>query len=178
LIWKVFVVALGHLSASGLAARLYLGSKLQEKPVTARTTIGLLGGARALGVNPKSAVQWVAMINAGLPVSSADALQRAIGVPNAVLAQLLGISEMSLGLARLRGGNGRLDFAISGRLLRVARIVALAIQMLESEPAALRWLMHPRFELGSRAPLALMTTDAGGHLVERLLLRAEHRVCA
>jgi putative toxin-antitoxin system antitoxin component (TIGR02293 family) len=176
LILKVLVVALAHLSASGLAARLYFGSQLQEKRVTARTTIGLLGGARALGVNPKSAVQWVTMINAGLPVRSADALQRAIGVPDAALAQLLGISEMSL--ARLRGGNRRLDFEVSGRLLRVTRIVALAIQMLESEGAALRWLMHPRFELGSRAPLALMKTDAGRHLVERLLLRAEHRVCA
>jgi putative toxin-antitoxin system antitoxin component (TIGR02293 family) len=116
------------------------------------------------------------MINAGLPVRSAEALQRAIGVPDAVLAQLLGVSEMSL--AQLRGGNGRLDRLMSDRLLCVARIVALAIQMLESERAALRWLMHPRFELGSRAPLALMKTDAGRHLVERLLLRAEHRVCA
>ncbi|HEY4037614.1 MAG TPA: antitoxin Xre-like helix-turn-helix domain-containing protein [Burkholderiaceae bacterium] len=127
-------------------------------------------------MNPKSAVQWVTMINAGLPVRSAEALQRAIGMPDAVLAQLLGVSEMSL--AQLRGGNGRLDLLMSDRLLRVARIVALAIQMLESERAALRWLMHPRFELGSRAPLALMKTDAGRHLVERLLLRAEHRVCA
>jgi putative toxin-antitoxin system antitoxin component (TIGR02293 family) len=176
LILKVLVVALAHLSASWPAARLYLEGKLQEKPVTARTTIGLLGGARLLGVSPKSAVQWVTMINAGLPVRSADALQRAIAVPDAVLAQLLGISEMSLG--RLRGGQGRLDLVLSGRLLRVARIVALAIQMLESERDALRWLMHPRFELGSRAPLALMKTDAGRHLVERLLLRAEHRVCA
>jgi len=116
------------------------------------------------------------MVCEGVPVRSADTLQQAIGVPDAVLAQLLGVSEMILW--RVRASNGRLSPAASLRLLRAARIVALAFEVLESEQDAVRWLMHPQAGLGVRPPLALLATDAGRDLVEKMLLQIGQSVSA
>lgn len=144
--------------------------------MTARTAIGLLGGAKTLGVSSGQAVQWERMVCEGVPVRSADALREAIDVPDAVLAQLLGVSETILW--RVRAGNGRLSPAASLRLLRAARIVALAFEVLESEQDALRWLMRPQPGLGVRPPLALLATDAGRDLVEKMLLQIGQSVGA
>lgn len=135
-----------------------------------------LGGAKALGANPKTAVHWERMILEGIPVKSAEALKERIAASDFVLAQLLGVSEKTL--SRARAGKGRLDPVVSDRLFRVARIVALAIGVLETEQAALHWLKRAQFGLAVRVPLDLLTTDAGCEQVEKLLLRIEHGVYA
>jgi putative toxin-antitoxin system antitoxin component (TIGR02293 family) len=135
-----------------------------------------LGGAKALGAHPRTAEQWERIIHEGMPVQSAEALKERVAVPDALLARLLGISEKTL--SRARAGRGRLDFVASDRLFRVARIVALAIGVLETEQAALRWLKRPQIGLGVRVPLTLLTTDAGSDQVEKLLQRIEHGVYA
>jgi putative toxin-antitoxin system antitoxin component (TIGR02293 family) len=121
-------------------------------------------------------MQWEKTIRDGVPVQSAAALKELIAVPDALLAELLGISEKTL--SRARSSKGRLDPVASDRLFRVARIVALAIEVLETEQAALHWLKRPQIGLGVRVPLALLTTDAGCDQVEKLLLRIEHGVYA
>ena len=133
-----------------------------------------LGGKKTLGANPKTAGDWEGIILDGMSVCSAEALKESIAVPDTVLAQLIGISEKTL--SRARAGRGRLDPVVSDRLFRVARISALAIDVLEGEPAALRWLKRPQIGLGGRAPLTLLTTDVGRDQVEKLLLRIEHGV--
>jgi len=131
--------------------------------------VSVLGGARVLGTAPGSAAQWERMILEGIPVRSADALRETMALPEAVLAQLLGVSEKTLFLAR--AGTGRLGSLASHRLFCVARIVALAILVLGSEQAAMRWLMHPQFALGVRSPITLLKTEAGRNLIEKLLLQ-------
>lgn len=95
-------------------------------------------------------------------------------MPDSLLAELLGISEKTL--LRARAGKVRLDPVTSDRLFRVARIVALAVEVLESDAAALHWLKRPQIGLGGRVPLALLSTDPGRDQVEKLLLRIEHGV--
>jgi putative toxin-antitoxin system antitoxin component (TIGR02293 family) len=133
-----------------------------------------LGGKKALGMKATTAVEWDALIREGMPVRSVEALKEGIAVPDGLLAELLGISEKTL--SRARAGKGRLDPVVSDRLFRVARIVALAIEVLESETAALHWLKRPQIGLGGRVPLALLSTDPGRDQVEKLLLRIEHSV--
>jgi putative toxin-antitoxin system antitoxin component (TIGR02293 family) len=140
----------------------------------ASTISDFLGGKKALGAKPMTAIDWDTLIREGMPVQSADALKKGIAVPDGLLAELLGISEKTL--ARARAGKGRLDPVVSDRLFRVARIVALAIDVLESETAALHWLKRPQIGLGGRVPLALLATDPGRDQVEKLLLRIEHGV--
>jgi putative toxin-antitoxin system antitoxin component (TIGR02293 family) len=133
-----------------------------------------LGGARALGARPRTAGEWQEIIHAGVPVRSAEALKDCMALPDKLFAQLLGISEKTL--SRSRAGRGRLDPVASDRLFRVARIVALAIDVLEDEERAMRWLKRGQIGLGGRTPLSFLTTDAGRVEVERLLMRIEHGV--
>jgi len=134
----------------------------------------MLGGRKAVGALPKTAAGWQHLIEAGIPVTSAEALKRTIDVPDALLAELLGISAKTL--SRARAGRARLDPVASDRLFRVARIGALAIEVLEDEARAVSWLKRPQIGLGGRTPLELLTTDVGRDQVEKLLLRIEHGV--
>lgn len=109
-----------------------------------------------------------------MPLRSVEALKESIAISDSQLAQLLGISEKTL--SRARAANGRLDAVASDRLFRVARIAALAIEVLETAEAALHWLKRPQVGLGGRTPLAMLTTDPGRDQVEKLLLRIEHGV--
>jgi putative toxin-antitoxin system antitoxin component (TIGR02293 family) len=134
----------------------------------------VLGGRKTLGARPKNALEWQEVILAGVPVRSAEALKGEIAVADKPFAELIGISEKTL--SRARAGQGRLDPVVSDRLFRLARIVALAIEVLEGEEPAVRWLKRPQFGLGGRTPLSLLATDAGRDEVEKLLLRIEHGV--
>jgi putative toxin-antitoxin system antitoxin component (TIGR02293 family) len=125
---------------------------------------------------PRTAADWEAVVSKGMPVGSAEALRRRIGIGDDVLARLLGVSEKTL--SRVRAARARLDPVASDRLFRVARIGALAIEVLEGKAPAVRWLKRRRIGLGGETPLALLTTDAGCAEVEKLLLRIEHGVYA
>ena len=138
--------------------------------------VNVLGGERVLGVSPASMAEWGWMILEGMPVQSADALRETMALPEAVLAQLLGVSEKTLFM--VRAGTGRLGSLASHRLFCVARIVALAILVLETEQAAIQWLMHPQCALGVRSPVGLLKTEAGRNLVEKLLLQIGRNVGA
>jgi putative toxin-antitoxin system antitoxin component (TIGR02293 family) len=138
--------------------------------------VNVLGGERVLGVCPASMAEWGWMILEGMPVQSADALRETMALPEAVLAQLLGVSEKTLFM--VRAGTGRLGSLASHRLFCVARIVALAILVLETEQAAIQWLMHPQYALGVRSPVGLLKTEAGRNVVEKLLLQIGRNVGA
>jgi putative toxin-antitoxin system antitoxin component (TIGR02293 family) len=134
----------------------------------------VLGGRKVVGAQPKTAAEWQRLIEEGMPVAAVDALKSMIAVPDTLLAALLGISEKTL--SRARADHGRLDPVVSDRLVRVARIGALAIEVLEDEARAMHWLKRPQIGLGGRTPLSLLTTDVGRDEVEKLLLRIEHGV--
>jgi putative toxin-antitoxin system antitoxin component (TIGR02293 family) len=109
-----------------------------------------------------------------VPIGSADSLKRWLAVSDEVIAELLGISQKTL--SRARASNARLDPVVSDRLLRVARIGALAIEVLEDEARARGWLKRAQMGLSTSTPLSLLATDLGCVQVERLLLRIEHGV--
>ena len=133
-----------------------------------------LGGEAALGTQPQKMTDWEVLIHAGVPVASVEALKQCVSLTDSELARLLGVSEKTLSRARLSAG--RLDAVASDRLVRVARIVALAVEVLEDEAAAIHWLKRAQIGLGGRVPLMMLVTDLGRDQVEKLLLRIEHGV--
>lgn len=133
-----------------------------------------LGGKKTLGVQPRTVADWETLIEGGMPVQAVEALKASLAVPDRQLAQLLGISEKTL--SRARAAEGKLEPVASDRLVRVARVLAMAIDVLEDEAAAVHWLKRPQIGLGGRIPLAMLTTDPGRDQVEKLLLRIEHGV--
>jgi putative toxin-antitoxin system antitoxin component (TIGR02293 family) len=134
----------------------------------------VLGGRKTLRTAPRTTAEWQVVLRKGVPVQSAEALKRRIAIGDDVLAGLLGVSEKTL--SRARTASARLDPVASDRLFRVARIGALAIEVLEGEAPAVHWLKRPQIGLGGSTPLSLLTTDVGCAEVEKLLLRIEHGV--
>jgi putative toxin-antitoxin system antitoxin component (TIGR02293 family) len=136
----------------------------------------VLGGRRVLLVEPRNAAEWQEVLKDGMPFAAAESLKRWLPIGDEALAELLGVSPKTL--SRARASNARLDLVASDRLLRVARIAALAIEVLEDEARARGWLKRAQIGLGGRAPLSLLATDLGCAEVEQLLLRIEHGVYA
>lgn len=64
----------------------------------------------------------------------------------------------------------------SDRLVRLARILAQAVDVLGSTEKASQWLQRPNRALGGETPLSLLDTDLGSRQVEEVLGRIEHGV--
>ena len=133
-----------------------------------------LGGRKAIAAEPASPGEWVAQIRSGLPAASAFAFKKTLELTNEELASVLGVSPRTL--ARLDPSSSRLDPVSGDRLLRSARIFAIAAEVLEDVTAAVRWLKSPQQALGGAVPLELAETDVGSRTVEALLGRMEHGV--
>ena len=109
----------------------------------------------------------------GLPFAELEALQASLDVPLEKLAAMLGISKATL---HRRKGSGRLDLAESDRVVRFARLMGLATQVLESPENARLWLSMPKKGLGGAIPLKYAETEFGARQVEDLLGRIEYGV--
>lgn len=134
----------------------------------------VLGGKAAIAAEPATTGDWVARIQAGLPAASAFAFKDTLGLNNQELASILGMSVRTV--ARLDPAKSRLDLVAGDRLVRCARLFAIATEVLEEAQAAARWLKSPQRALGGAVPLELAQTDVGSRAVEALLGRMEHGV--
>ena len=133
-----------------------------------------LGGRAVIASEPASTGEWVARIREGLPAASALAFKAALGLTNEELASVLGVSPRTV--ARLDPAKSHLDAVSGDRLVRSARLYAIAAEVLEDDAAAARWLKSPQPALGGAQPLELAQTDVGSRAVEALLGRMEHGV--
>src|SRR4051812_37554108 len=134
-----------------------------------RYLIDALGGRAVLGGEPSTATEWASRLRAGLPTASALAFREALKLTIAELAALLGVSTRTV--ARWDSAQSRLDLASGDRLLRSARLFAIARDVLEDAESAARWLKAPQRALGGAVPLELAQTDVGTRAVEELLGR-------
>jgi putative toxin-antitoxin system antitoxin component (TIGR02293 family) len=115
----------------------------------------------------------VEVLRLGLPVYELDALQATLAVPMDKLVPMLGISKATL---HRRKAEGRLDQAESDRVVRFARLMGKAVEVMESEESARQWLNSPQFGLGGAVPLEYAETEVGAREVENLLGRIEYGV--
>ena len=120
-----------------------------------------------------SPADLVAAVRAGLPAARFDALLDVLAVPTAELAGALRLSPSTL---RRRRGRGAFDELESDRLVRLAHVVARAVEVMEGEPEARAWLTAPSRALGGERPLDYAAVGSGAREVERLLTRIEHGV--
>ena len=58
--------------------------------------------------------------------------------------------------------------------MRLARITSLAEEVFGSEEKAARWLRKPKERFEDRSPLQVSRTEAGGRLVEEMLLQLDY----
>lgn len=134
----------------------------------------VLGGRKAVHRQPGSIQEWVESIKAGLPIASALAFKEALHLTNAELADILGVNARTV--LRWIPGKSKLDVASGDRLVRTANLFTIAVDVLEDDEAAVKWLRTPQDALGGAIPLQLAATDVGTRAVEALLGRMEHGV--
>ncbi len=116
----------------------------------------------------------LAMVRGGLPFASLKNLVQAVGAPQGEVASVLGMPNTTL---RRRRSSGRLTLAESDHVVRVARLTALARELMAGDAdAASRWLTTPHRLLGDEAPLHRASTEAGGREVEQLIGQLRHGV--
>jgi putative toxin-antitoxin system antitoxin component (TIGR02293 family) len=114
-----------------------------------------------------------ARIRAGLPVQELKDLQSSLALSLEKLGNILGISKATL---QRRLSDGTLDPEESDHLVRFARLMGKAVEVLESEENAREWLNAPQFGLGGAVPLEYAGTEVGAREVENLLGRIEFGV--
>ncbi len=117
--------------------------------------------------------ELIALVRAGLPVSELDALQKVLDMPIEKLAPKLGISKATL---HRRKTTGQLDADESGRVVRFARLMGMAIEVFENEEAARAWMSSPQVGLDGETPLEYANTELGAQEVRNLLGRIDQSV--
>src|SRR5262245_23086249 len=112
-------------------------------------------------------------IRSGLPFEALEAITSRFSLGATELIRILRLPQRTL--AR-RKKTRILTADESDRLMRVARIAALAEETLGNSAKAGRWLHEPNPALGSIPPIAWLDTDLGAKEVEELLIRIGHGV--
>lgn len=130
---------------------------------------------RGLTANPHSPEfaldRLIRAIQGGLGVEELADLQDSLGVPMEKLAPMLGISKATL---HRRKFGKRFGMAESERIVRYARLMGKAAEVMESTANARRWLNSPQIGLGGAVPLEYAGTEIGAREVEDLLGRIEY----
>lgn len=117
----------------------------------------------------------IAEIKRGLPISSFEKLQASYDVSTDRMAEIVGIPRSTL---IRRKKSGLLDRFASERVVRFARLFAIAEDVFEDQTAARDWLNRPAKALGGEKPIDYADTEIGAREVENLLGRIEHGVFA
>jgi putative toxin-antitoxin system antitoxin component (TIGR02293 family) len=120
-----------------------------------------------------TSLKLIKAIRIGLPVDELICLRDSLGVPMERLVPLLGISKPTF---HRRKAGGRLGPGESDRVVRFARLMGKAVEVLESEENARQWLTSPQFGLGGAVPLEYAETEVGAREVEDLLGRIDYGV--
>lgn len=133
-----------------------------------------LGGKRVVGKSAwKSTRDLHHSIVAGLPVGCVIYFKKRSGLSNINMSKALGVSEKTF-IRWQDDPEKRLDPVVSDRLVRTAKIMGLAEEVLEDAENSRDWLSNPQSALGNEIPQELLRTDIGAKQVEDVLLRMEH----
>jgi putative toxin-antitoxin system antitoxin component (TIGR02293 family) len=135
-------------------------------------TAAVLGLKKA----PRDDLEWAELLQTRLSSASIDTLATALGWTREKLAKALDLVPRTVARRLARGE--RLTLPESERVLRVARVLARAQEVLEGEAKAKAWLEEPSMALAGRTPIDLLRTDIGTELVLTELLKIDHGMWA
>ena len=141
---------------------------------TPLSALDVVGGVDVVGGDVGAGMDLVRLVRRGLPVG---AVQFVLDSGRLSLAELDRIVLPRKTLTNRRK-LGTLTPEQSDRLVRVARMLAVAEETFGSREKAAVWLRRPTTVLGGEYPLQLLDTDEGAREVETLLGRIAHGVAA
>jgi putative toxin-antitoxin system antitoxin component (TIGR02293 family) len=127
-----------------------------------------------LGLHTYETAQLHSRVREGLSYEAFERLRRVLDLPASRAAELLQIPSRTL--ARRREAK-KFEAEESDRLIRLSRLVGLAIQLFEGDLDEMRsWLTTHHSALADQTPLDFATTEIGAREVENLIGRLEHGV--
>jgi putative toxin-antitoxin system antitoxin component (TIGR02293 family) len=135
--------------------------------------IETLGGKSVLKRSISSETQLREAVREGLPYESLAAVAEKLGIKGDKVAAVI---QLPLRTIARRKKEKRLEPDESDRVVRLARIGAMAAYVLGNEQKASIWLHERNRALGGIAPLDILDTDIGIRQVEEILGRIEHGV--
>lgn len=122
--------------------------------------------------NDHSAI--IGRIRSGLPAAAVKLLEEAYATTRTEMAACL---SMSIATLRRRQKEGYLHVDESDRVVRLARIKDLTLDMMQGDnAAAVEWLHTPHDLLQGEAPMHYAGTEMGARDVEDLIGRIRHGV--
>jgi putative toxin-antitoxin system antitoxin component (TIGR02293 family) len=109
----------------------------------------------------------------GFPYSTFERLQTELDLSQKELSTLLGIPQRTLVRRKEKKAFTSVE---SDRLYRLARVVAIAVDVLGDMTKARAWLKSPNRGLGGTVPLSLLDTEIGAQQAEDVLLRLKYGI--
>jgi putative toxin-antitoxin system antitoxin component (TIGR02293 family) len=129
--------------------------------------VEVLGGRKTFKRAVKNTDDLAQLVRSGLPASTVALLAATLAVERSQMAERLNIPSRTL--SRRLKLKSRLTHDESDRTLRMARVVALAQEVLGSDEKASHWMSNPNRALGGRRPFDQLDTEPGVRSVEEVL---------
>lgn len=127
-----------------------------------------------LGAEAGSEQEMIRRVEAGLPLKTVDRLiQR--GLTRDEVFEVI-INPRTL--KHRRSKREPLSKEESERAVRTVRILARAQTVLGGHDEALRWLRSPKKRFEGRPPMAMLSTETGGRMVEEMLVQIDEGMFA
>jgi putative toxin-antitoxin system antitoxin component (TIGR02293 family) len=146
----------------------------QVASMTIAAIVAILGGQKTFDRPVRSTDDLTEQVRSGLPASTVTLLAEKLSLHRKQVAERLRIPPRTL--SRRLSTKGRLTHEESDRTLRMARIVALANEVLGSEEKASRWISAPNRALGGHRPFDQLDTETGVRSVEEILQRIAYGI--
>jgi len=129
--------------------------------------VAVLGGRKTFTRPVRNTDDLAEEVRSGLPASTVELLAGTLALQRSQVAERLNIPSRTL--SRRLAAKSRLTHDESDRTLRMARVVALAKEVLGSDEKASRWMNNPNRALGGRRPFDQLDTEPGVRSVEQVL---------
>lgn len=122
----------------------------------------------------KNEMDFIPIIRKGFKSSVLGSLRKRTSLSESVFLGSLGIAKRTA--ARRKHQSDRLKPVESELVLRFARVLAAATEILGSEEKANQWMLQPNRSIGNLAPIKAIDTGIGFHQVMATLRRIEFGV--
>ena len=129
--------------------------------------VAVLGGRKTFKRPVRSTDDLAKQVRFGLPASTVDLLAGTLSLHRSQVAERLNIPSRTL--SRRLAAKSRLTHDESDRAMRMARVVALAKEVLGSDEKASHWMSNPNRALGGKKPFDQLDTEPGVRSVEQVL---------
>src|SRR5437870_915707 len=127
-----------------------------------------------LGPRVDSELELAALAERGLPLTTVNRMTRH-GLTRDEVHSLV-IHRRTF--KHRKSNKQKLSQEESDRAIRTARLLARAQATLGDSVSALQWMRQPKVRFEGRTPLQMMVTEAGGRLVEEMLLQIDEGMFA